>query len=366
MKINTREFQETLKKLERAIPKKPEISILEGVKLKVNNNNLTLSVTDLKNYVIANIEAFDVETDFETVILNPKELTKSFKFMKEGITELKLLSDVISINNGSKEINLKTRLAEDFPEVPDVTDIKHEYKYNTKDLHNRIKKVDYAVAKDTSRPALTGICFNENDIVALDGYRLALSKDNKLYIEEPLLIPYISIDFIIKTINKKTEDKLKISNTKEYAIFEYDNIKVISKLIEEEYFKYEQIFPKDYKVEAKVYLNEFKNNTEFLNIYAKDVSNNMVGLKIHKEGKIVNSVVNENGEFKTETLTDKGYEFEIYYNNKFMLDVLKALEDDFKLQFIGDVSPMVLDVSHNEKHLLLPVRKSKTERYIKI
>lgn len=355
--VNTKDFQDALKKLDKIMIKNSSLKILEGMKLAVNNHSIELTASDLENYVTASMTTDKVEETGETVISNIKEIIKSFKYMKETFTNLEVSKDIIIIKNGNKDIKLKAYEAENFPKPIDINKITNRYDYNTKDLYNRIKKVDYAVGKDKARLPLTGIYFNGSDIVALDGYRMALSKDYKLFINSPLLIQSSAIDFLTKTINKKKEDRIKISNDKEYTIFEYDNIKLITKLIDGKYFDYQKIFPETFDLQASVYTEDFKENTEFLQIYAKNNKNNVVGLEIAKDYKIISTVKNQEGKFTTETSTNINQEYKIFYNNQFMVDVLKVIDvGDIKLKFNSNISPIIIE-SGDDQHLILPIRE---------
>ena len=177
-RVNTREFQEGLKRVEVATDRKSALPILEHVKLSVTKDQLQLIGTDLENYMTITIEDVGVEAEGETVIKNIKDIIKSFKFMKESYTEIEVDNrNTITFTNGSRNIKLATGEVSEYPDGFNFGTIDNQYLYDTKTLHNRIKKIDFAKSTDNIRPTLTGIYFNESDLVTLDGYRAALSND---------------------------------------------------------------------------------------------------------------------------------------------------------------------------------------------
>ena len=67
--------------------------------------------------------------------------------------------------------------------------MEHHYPVNAERLLERFKRIKYAVSQNDTRPDLCCIEFLDSRIVALDGYRLALSSDPELTVEKPFFIP---------------------------------------------------------------------------------------------------------------------------------------------------------------------------------
>lgn len=358
-KVNTKQFQESLKKLEVVIPNKTKLPILEGVKLSITGNTIQLAATDLENYVTATINDFDVEVQGSTVITNIKEIMKSFKFMKESYTEIEVKNNEIIITNGNRNIKMKCEDAEEYPLEFTTGDIENTYTYNTKSLYNRIKKIDFARTKDDTRPILTGIHFNNEDMVTLDGYRIALNKDTSLTVEKPFTIASGTINFINKTLNSKIEEEVLISTNDKYITLKYDNLIVTSRLLEGKYFNYKDIFLKEYST-IKLNTKKLKDNIEFLSIYTKGIKSELTTANItsNKLKLIVNT---EQGLFDTEDKINSELDLTIGFNNKYMLEALKSIqEEEIEICLHGEYNPIQIKENENSMYIVLPVRLEKT------
>lgn len=354
-KVNTKEFQESLKKIEVIIPNKTKLEVLKTVKLSVTDNTIQLTATDLENYAIATIYDVQIENSGGILISNIKEIIKSFKFMKENYTEIEVKSGNVIITNGDKNIKVKGELMEDFPEEFEVGNINNEYVYNTKSLHNRIQKVNYARSKDKARPTLEGLHFNDIDMVTLDGFRAALSKDNVLKINNHFTIRGSVIDFLIKTLNKKSEEALKIYTSDKHIIIEYENLILKSILLEGEFFDYKRVFPTEYN-KFRVNTEKLKEDSSFLNIYTKKIKNQLIEIDI-KENKMNLSANTEEGVFSVENNINKKIELNIGLNNKYLSDALKVVDSkSIDIKFTHSINPVVIQDGENEEHLILPVK----------
>lgn len=353
-KVNTKEFQDTITKLDVIIPNKSSLKVLECIKLTVTENSMQFTATDLENYVVAKINDFETESQGSVLITNIKEIIKSFKFMKEAYTTIDVNQDTITLSNSNRNIKMRVS-ADDYPNEFEIADIHNKYTYNTKSLHNRISKIDYARSKDNSRPLFTGIHFNSIDIVAVDGYRMALNKDNTLMIEKPFTLAQGTVNFLNKTFDKKVEKELRIAVNDKHIVFEYDNLIVKSRLLEGRFFNYKDILPKEYNSLA-IDTKKLKENVEFLSIYTKDIPYNLVKMHITAE-KLGLQVNTEKGVFDTTNDINTDKELIIGINNKYLLDALKTINrEEIEIRFNRNINPLVISDNEGSEHLILPIK----------
>lgn len=353
-KVNTKEFQDAITKLEVVIPNKSSLKVLECIKLTVTEDSMQLTATELENYVVANINDFEVESQGSVLITNIKEIIKSFKFMKDAYTTIEVNQDIITLSNSNRNIKMRIS-ADDYPNEFEIADIHNKYIYNTKSLHSRISKIDYARSKDDTRPLQTGIHFNSVDIVALDGYRMALNKDNTLMIEKPFTLAQGTVNFLNETLDKKVNKELRIAVNDKYIIFEYDNLIVKSRLLEGQFFNYKDILPKEYNTLA-IDTKKLKENVEFLSIYTKDIKCNLVKMHITAD-KLGLQANTEKGIFDTTNDINTDKELAIGLSNKYLLDALKTINrDEIELRFNRNINPLVINDNEGSEHLILPVK----------
>ena len=358
-KVNTKQFQEALKKLNQYNVNK-DLQSLQGVKFDITDDKVQLTRTDLKNYITITLNDIEISKTDSIIINNPKEIEKSFKYMKDTYTEIDIESDIITIKNGSKSLKLKGSKLEDFPKLPDDIKLIDKYNYNTKTLYNRLKKIDFARSKDDLRPILTGIYFNECDIAALDGYRLAVDRDNNLEVKNNFVINNGLIQFLLKTLNRKSEIDLTLATNEEYIQIDYENISILSKLLEGHYLNYKEILPNNYKEEFQIETKKLKNSIDFLSIYSKDIKSEITTMTI-ENNNLELKVATEEGIFKADTKINEDINIKIAFNNKLMKETLKEVEEDeILIGCNGSFNPLTIE-DNNTKYLILPIRLKKEE-----
>lgn len=204
----------------------------------------------------------------------------------------------------------------------------------------------YAMAKDEARPILNGICINNNEFTALDGYRLALRKGN-IEVKEPVIV---SGD-LIKVIKKvKYDGNINIYYNNNYVKFQFRDLEIIGYRQQGEYINYNSIIPEDYntKVALKTkpildILKDYKKNK--FDLVKLDFQNNELIVKANNE---------------TATIEDKlcinlqGQPLEIAFNIDYLIDAFKNYEGA-TLELTARVNPMVIK-ENNKLDLVLPVR----------
>lgn len=360
-KINTKQLENALRKLEVIRPNIPDLKILENIKLETVENKIILTSTNLKDEL--QIYITDVAIEYPGVILlnNIKNLMKSFKYFKAIYTNIELHNSSIIITNDNKTVEIKSLDITEFPKNINIGLIENEYKYNTKDLYNRIKKIEHTTSKeDFIRPILEGIHFNNSDIVALDGYRLALSTDNNLNVNNSFTIASNTYKALLKLLDKKNKKDLIISHNDKYIRFKFDNMILTSELLEGEYYDYNQIIPRDHNTIITVNKKELLENNEFLSLYSKDVkyltvwtiTEDNLNIKVNTAEGIYNT---------NNSITFEGEELTLGLNNGFVIDVLKSIEDEeIIIKFVSATSPILIE-TEKEKYLILPVRLENTE-----
>lgn len=358
-KVSTRQFQEGLKKLNQYKVNK-DLQSLQGIKLNITDDRVQLMRTDLANYITITIEDVVIIEPASIIINNPKEIEKSFKYMKDTYTEINIDKDTITIKNGGKSLKLKGSSSDDFPKLPKGINLINKYNYNTKTLYNRLKKIDFARSKDDLRPILTGVCFNECDMATLDGYRLAVDRDYNLEVKNNFVINDGLIQFLLKTLNKKNENDLTLATNEEYIQVEYENISILSKLLEGHFLNYKEILPNNYKEEFQIETKKLKDNIDFLSTYSKDIKSEIT-VMIAENNNLELKVTTGEGIFKVDTEINEDINIKIAFNNKFMRETLKEVEkDEILIGYNGFSNPLMIE-DNSTKYMILPIRLSEEE-----
>ena len=160
----------------KAVTLRSTIPVLEGILLKAEGFQLTLTGYDLEMGIVTTIEA-NVKEPGE-IVLNAKLLSSMISRMPAGqITIQSADNGKTTIQSGVAQFEIQSMAATDFPELPN-TGAEETLTIPTGVLRDMIDRTLYAVSQDEKKPAHTGELFEiEPDkltIVALDGYRLAI------------------------------------------------------------------------------------------------------------------------------------------------------------------------------------------------
>ena len=221
----------------------------------------------------------------------------------------------------------------------------------------------YAISDKDIKPAHKGSLFDiENKtikIVSVDGYRLAVRKENIDFSEEKkFIVPGKSLAEVEKLINDNT-DKVTITVGSRHIIFLIDNYSIITRLIEDEFMNYKAAIPSAHSTELTVNTRKFINTIDRMSLLLNERIKSPIRCRIDN-GFIKTSCNTSLGqaydEFETEA---SGEDLEIGFDNKYMMDALKNTDtDEVKIHMNGPLSPIVIMPSEGDSFifLVLPVR----------
>lgn len=291
---------------------------------------INLIATNKKELVIVNCDGF-IEEPGEFIV--DKDI-------------LKILPSVGEVTITDKEIVVGKRCINFNPEYNETPEFNYDLEEQftmDKDIFDELIKVEYAVAKEDTRPVLTGICFNEYDVVALDGYRVAIRKNDFKFNSNILLPPEL-----IAAYKKMKGNKVTVLRDKKITGIKVDNVTVLNESLEGDYINYRAIIPKEFTTEVKITTKEF---LKLLNDY-KDIG----AVKLNLTDKI--TISGNASKYKLKDDYDCeviGDDLEIAFNPKYLIDALKHQGEECVIKFTSDITPAILE-SDIETSMVLPVR----------
>ena len=354
-------LQEGISIANKAITGKTTMPILEGIYINAKNGSLNLIGSDMD---------VSIETIVEANILEEGKIVIDARLFGEIIRKLPNSyitietqeNDILQITCEKSVFNLVYMNAEDYPELPKINEnLSVEVPQNI--LKSMIRGTSFAIAQDETRPILQGILFEVKDknlnLVALDGYRLAIRNellDNDNNIE--VVIPGKTLNEVSRIL-EDINDIVEITFTNNHILFNLNNTKVISRLLDGKFVNYSSLLPQEHKIAIDVKKQELQNCIERASLMAKDSNSNLIKLDIKEDTMIITSN-SQLGKVREEVSVNlQGGEIQIAFNSRYLLDVLKNIEDDqVVLEMTSSVSPCVIKCKNtdNSKYLVLPVR----------
>lgn len=341
--ISLERFKKGLGAIEKIAASKSTLPILNNVLIKVEDNQVVLTATDLEvsiNYYLGG------KVDSPGSITVPSRVLINFiNNLNEKKINLEVKDNVLLATTEKSEASINGISAEEFPIIPKIKGEEIlEIKGQT--FKTAINQVGFATSFDESRPVLTGVYFaidsDSFKIVATDSYRLAekiLTISSKK--KANFIVPNKTIQELHRVISG-TED-IKIVLSENQVMFVLPDMEITSRIIEGEYPDYEQIIPKNFKTKAVLATHELANTIKTASFFAKESANN-VKILFKKDLIDVEATSSQLGSFKSQLKgLVTGDDNEINFNAKYILDALNGIEsDEVELEVVGKLNPGVI------------------------
>lgn len=196
--------------------------------------------------------------------------------------------------------------------------------------------------------------------MAVDGYRLAMRTETVPTGEEPVefVVPGKTLNEVMKLMNDSEED-ISLSIGRRHIIFKINNYAVISRLLEGEFLDYQAAIPTTVKTEIRMPTRRFTEGVERMSLVVNDRLKSPVRCLFQEESVKLSCTTAIGGASDKFPIQNNGEELEIGFNNRYLLDALRASEtDEVKIQLNGPLSPMKIVPIEGEGFLflVLPVR----------
>ena len=352
----------------RGVPTRTTMPILEGIYIQTNNNELKLTTYDLELGIEYIIEA-EIEEEGNTVV-NATMFSEIIRRLPDADIKIKINeNNLLVIECEGSLYKLSTMDPEEFPELPKI-EIENSLETDQISLRNMIKKTIFAVSNEENRPIFTGCLFETNknklNIVAVDGFRMGwVSKNLEKETEQfKAVIPGKTLNEVNKILTDSF-DNIRIGISKNQGIFEMENCKIVTRLLDGEFFKYESAIPGTWETRIKVNKNILQSCLERVSLISSSSieKEKKYPVKITIDvGKITLSCTNQTGDAKEELyLETEGKKLEIGVNPKYFLDALKVIEDEeVYIEFGSDISPYIIKpiekLENEYVYMILPIR----------
>jgi len=348
------------------VASKTTMPILEGILIQTNDNEIKLTTYDLEIGIEYIIEAKVKEQG--SVVVNATMFSEIIRKLPNKEIRISINdNNLLEIECEGSLYKLATMNPDEFPELPKIN-IENSVEIEQTILKNMIRKTIFAVSTEENRPIFTGCLFeivdNKLNVVAVDGYRLAIKSNN---INEKTndfssVIPGKTLNEVNK-IMSDSFDTVKIGISKNQALFEMENCKIVTRLLDGEFLKYQNAIPSNWETRIKVNKNEIQNCFErIILISASSIEKEKkYPVKINIEvGKIIISCANQTGDAKEEIYPEtEGKELEIGFNPRFFLDALKVIDDEeVYIEFGTNRSPCIIkSVEEGDyTYMILPIK----------
>jgi len=354
-------LQEAIVTVQKAVTGKTTMPILGGILIKAYDNEILLTGSDLDLSIEKKIKSEILE--WGNVVIDAKLFGEIIRKLPNDIVEIKTFeNNSIQISCQKSKFTLLYMNADEFPELTKINE-NMIFSIPQKKLKNMIKGTIFATASDDSRPILTGVLFEIKDkklnLVALDGYRLALKNEN-LETENVInaVIPGKTLSEVSKILDE-SEENVNITFTPNNILFSLNGTKIISRLLDGEFIKYSSIIPEESNLKVISKRLELLECIERASLMGKEGNTNLVKFDIGEDILVITSN-SQLGMVREEVnIILQGQPLQIAFNSKYLIDVLRIMdEEEIVMELSSSVSPCLIKNKNynNCTYLVLPVR----------
>ncbi len=355
-----------LNSVTKAVASKPNNPILEGILIQTNNNEVKLTTYDLEigiEYIIS----CEVKEE-GAIVINATMFSEIIrKLPNTEITIYVNENNLLVIECEGSLYKLATMNPNEFPELPQIN-IENSIQIEQNILKEMIRRTIFAVSTEENRPIFTGCLFeivnNKLNVVAVDGFRLAWKSK---YLESKVndfkaVIPGRTLNEINKILADSFE-MITIGVAKNQALFELENCKIVTRLLDGEFLNYSSVIPETWETRIRV------NRINLLNCFERISLISSSSMEREKKypvkvsidiGKIIISCTNQTGDAKEEMMVStEGKNLEVGFNPKYFLDACRCIDDEeIFIDFGTSISPSIIrPIDEGDYvYMILPIR----------
>jgi DNA polymerase III subunit beta len=251
IQINRETLLKPLTSVTSIVEKRHTLPILSNLLLEAKENKIHLTATDLEMQISLSIESA-TSGDFSTTISAKKLLDICRSLPDSSEINMATNESRITLKAGKSRFNLQTLPAADYPVMTKTQGLSTLVTIGQRQLKELLKQVEFAMAQQDIRYYLNGLLFeviaNRLNIVGTDGHRLSFTsaelKQN--YDKQDVILPRKTVIELIKLLDDSDED-VQIELATNQVNFNFNNFKLISKVIDGKFPDYYRVIPTDHQ-----------------------------------------------------------------------------------------------------------------------
>lgn len=345
----------------KAVPSKTTMPILECILIDASMDVIKLTANDMELGIETKIEGEIVEHGI--IALNAKIFSEIVRKLPDNDVVIETESDNQAMITCQKaKFNIAAQSGEDFSYLP-VVEKENSITISEFTLKEVIRQTIFSIADNDTNKMMTGELFEINDnilrVVSLDGHRISIRKIelNDNYGFEKVIVPGKTLQEISKIIGGEAEEAVEISFTKNHIVFEFNQTMVVSRLIEGDYFRIDQMLSSDYETKVRVNKRELLDCIDRATLLIKEGDKKPIIINIGDEVMEL-KIKSQIGTMDEEVvITKEGKDLLIGFNPKFLIDSLRVIDDEeVDLYFMNAKAPcFIKDEQQSYIYLILPV-----------
>mgnify|MGYP000078070688 CR=1 FL=1 len=346
----------------RAVSPKSSITALEGIlvnatdELRLTGYNLS---TGIRTIVPADV------TEPGTLVLSAHLFGDIIRRLADDVVSVSTENNMVNIKCGLSEFNIVGSDPEEFPELPEV-DQQNALTLPQPVLRSMISQALFAVSTNESRPVHTGSLFDvEGDsltVVSVDGYRLALRREAVAEKKGADAFSFVVPGSALSEVEKicSGEEDVTVIQGARHIMFQTGDIVLVCRRLEGEFLPYKSAIPRNNPIHVECSARALLSSIERVSLIISEKLKSPLRC-VFGSGMVSITTKTAIGDAADQCPIDgDGQELEIGFNNKYLMDALKAAPaEKLRLEFTSGVAPCVILPAEGEEkfvYMVLPVR----------
>ena len=345
----------------KAVPSKTTMPILECILIDATTDIIKFTANDME---------LGIETVVEGEIAKKGLVAIDAKIFSEIVRKLPDNEVVIECDSNLQttitcekaKFSISAKSGDDFSYLPYVekTEMLTLSQFTLKEI---IRQTIFSIADNESNKLMTGELFQIQDnmlkVVSLDGHRISIRKTElkNTYQPRKAVVPGKTLMEVSKILSGEAESEVNISFTNNHIVFEFDDTIVVSRLIEGEYFRIDQMISSDYETKVKMNKRELLNCIDRATLLVKEGDKKPIIIHILDDVMEL-KIKSQIGSMDEEIMIEKeGRDLLIGFNPKFLIDALRVIDDEEVTLYLTNPKAPCFIKDDNETYiyLILPV-----------
>lgn len=306
------------------------LPILDNFLFEINDGQLSVSASDLETTMRTTMEVEAKEGG--KIAIPAKLLLDVLKNLPDQpctfLVDMDTLAVEIAYDNGkSKMVGYN---GDEFPRTPELVN-SSSIRISGEIVSNAINKTLFATGVDDLRPVMSGVfCqFSPENItfVATDAHKLVryTRTDSQADGSSAFILPKKPLN-LLKS-NLKGDEEVQLEYNDSNAVFRFNDVVLVCRLIDGKYPNYEAVIPKEnpnvLTIDRVQFLGSIKRVSIFANKTTHQIKLKLAGSELSLSAEDIDFANEANERL---TCNYSGEDLEIGFNSRFLMEMLNNLE----------------------------------------
>lgn len=359
LRIDKQKLMNAVSIVSKAVPAKTTMPILECILIDASGEEIHLIANDMELGIQTTVEG--KITDHGIIAVKADIFSDIVRKLPDAEVLIHTEGEKIVIRCGKAVFNIMGKDGQDFVYLPEVN---RQYQLDVSEftLREIINKTIFSISMNDSNRIMTGELFEIHDnilrVVALDGHRIAvrMTELKQSYDNRKVIIPGKSLSEISKILTGDMDKMVHLFFTDKHALFELENTVVVSRLIEGEYFKIDQMLSSNYSTHIQINRNEFASCLDRASLLVREQDKKPIVLMIRDQSVELRMRTSMGSMDEEIDIEKDGNDLNIGFNPKFLIDALRAIDEEtIDIYLQSSRSPAFIRDDHSYCYLVLPV-----------